>query len=77
MAQTGREKRAKQYQLTLTGERIPELARCKTILGKAGLTGLELTPQRIISAAMQTMIQMDDQGVKTNTHWIEGRSPEL
>ena len=63
-------------QVTLTGERKQEWSACRAILQRHGVTANDLTVQRVISAAMQTLIQMDNQGVAINYAFVDGRTAE-
>ena len=67
---------ATRKQITLTSERIEELQSCRDVLARQGYTGLELTDQRVISAAMQTLTGYVNSGGKLNFVWDDKRTSE-
>ena len=62
--------------VSLTGERVLEFETCRDILESIGVTSINLTPQRVISAAMQTLIAHKQNGGEITFHFDDARTSE-
>ena len=63
--------------VSLTGERVLEFETCRDILESIGVTSINLTPQRVLSAALQVMIAHKQHGGEIIFHFDDARrTPE-
>ena len=59
--------------ISLTGERIDEYQRARAILLGLGVKESGLSTQRVISAALQTLIGFHDVGGELTYRFVDGR----
>ena len=59
--------------VVLTGDRLDEFERVKAILLSLDVKGKELSNQRVISAALQTLIGFHEIGGELSYRFVDGR----
>lgn len=60
-------------QVNLTGERLGEFEAVRDILLSLGVKESDLSKQRVLSAALQTLIGFHEMGGELTYRWVDGR----